>query len=245
MNKSRPVLFTRATAHWPALSRWNIDWLERQHGDVFMKSKQLSVRGWIAKMRDASAQGRIEYLSVPLTDLPGLARDFSMPRYHPFDTLLRNELWIGPGGTRTPVHCDYSENLFCQVIGRKRFQLYSPDAISSFKPALDYALYRDYLPEYTHHERNGRGDELDTLLAQDPVKPKYDFVIEPGELIYLPYGWYHRVSSLEHSWSLSSRWLTPGMLARRLPAVVLNTIRGEPQRTVKKLQAELTRSRAP
>ena len=245
MNGSRPVVFTQAMAGWRARAEWSLEWLERQHGSVVLKSKQTSVREWIAKMKDAQAKGRIEYLSVPLEEIPGLGTDFSLPDYHRLDLLRRTDIWIGPAGTRTPVHCDYSENLFCQVMGRKRFQLYSPDAISIFQPALDFALYRDYVPEYTAQERNGRGEALETILANDPVKPKFDFVIEPGEVMYLPYGWYHRVSGLEFSWSVSSRWVTPGMLARRLPAVVANTLRGEPARTVKKIREQVTRSNAP
>ncbi|ATB34314.1 cupin-like domain-containing protein [Melittangium boletus] len=245
MSVSRPVLFTRAMADWSAWSAWNLDWLERQHGSVLLKGKQLSVRDWIAKMKDALANGRIEYLSVPIEEIPGLAKDFSLPDYYRFELLRRTETWIGPAGTRTPLHCDYSENLFCQVIGRKRFQLYSPDAISALEPAIDYALYRDYVPEYIAHERNGRGDDLETILAHEPVKPRFDFVIEPGEVMYLPYGWFHRVSGLEFSWSISSRWVTPGMILRRLPSVVANTLKGEPARSVKKIREELTRSNAP
>jgi hypothetical protein len=245
MRASRPVLFTHAMEGWRARSSWSLEWLEQQHGSVVLKGKQLTVREWISKMKDALAHGRIEYLSAPLEEIPGLAGDFLLPDYHRIELLRRTEIWIGPGGTRTPVHCDYSENLFCQVLGRKRFQLYSPEARSIFQPALDYALYRDYLPEFVAHERNGRGDALDTILAQEPIKPQFDFVIEPGEVMYLPYGWYHRVSGLEPSWSISSRWVTPGMLAGRLPAILSNMIRGEPTRTVKKIREELTRSSAP
>lgn len=245
VNASRPVLFSQAMAGWPARSQWSLDWLEQRHGSVFMKSKQMSVREWIAKMKQSLANGHIEYLSVALQEIPGLARDFSLPTYHRFDLLRQLQIWIGPAGTRTPVHCDYSENLFCQVMGRKRFQLYSPEAISVFQPALDFALYRDYIPEFTAHERDGKGDALETLLANEPVKPKFDFVIEPGEVLYLPYGWYHRVSGLEFSWSVSARWVTPGMLARRLPTVMANALRGEPTRTVKKIREQLNRSNAP
>lgn len=241
--QSRPVLFTRATDTMPARLKWNLDWLEREHGSVFLPSKQLSVRDWIAKMKATSAEGGIEYLSIPVTEIPGLAAHLTFPHYERFSSLLRIELWIGPGGTRTPVHCDYSENLFFQVVGRKRFQLYPPAAISVFKPALDFLLYRDYAVEYADHEKDGRGSPLDQILAREPIKPAFDFVIEPGEVLYLPYRWYHRVSGLELSFSASARWVMLGQLAQRLPALVTNLVLRQPQRTVIRIQQELDRSR--
>lgn len=243
VHRSRPVVFTRGTEGMPARSRWSLDWLEREHGSVFLKSKQLSVRDWISKLRAISAAGGIEYLSIPLGDIPGLAADLAIPRYQRCSLLSRTELWIGPGGTRTPVHCDYSENLFCQVVGRKRFQLYPPSAISVFEPALDFPLYRDYALEYADHERDGRGSSLEQILASAPIGPEFDFVLEPGEVIYLPYRWYHRVSGLELSFSVSSRWVTPGQLARRMPALVANFLRGEPQRTERRIRQELASAR--
>lgn len=236
VHRSRPVIFTRTTEGMPACSTWGLDWLERAHGSVFLRARQLSVRDWIAKLKVAMSEGEIEYLSVPLAAIPGMAADLTLPRYQRLSSLLRIELWIGPGGTRTPVHCDYSENLFCQVVGRKRFQLYPPSAISVFEPALDFLLYRDYAPEYADHERDGRGTPLDQILASEAIAPEYDFVIEPGEVLYLPYRWYHRVSGLELSFSASTRWMTVGQLARRLPAVVANLVRGEPRRAVRRIR---------
>jgi hypothetical protein len=242
-NPSRPVLFTGVRDAMPACAKWSLDWLEREHGEVFLPSKQLTVRDWIAKMTATSKAGGIEYLSIPLTELPGLGADLAFPHYERLSSLLRIELWIGPGGTRTPVHCDYSENLFCQVAGRKRFQLYPPSAISVFKPALDFPLYRDYAVEYADHELDGRGCPLDQLLARESIKPELDFVIEPGEVLYLPYRWYHRVSGLEPSFSASARWVTLGQLARRVPAFVTNLVLREPQRSVRRIQQDLERAR--
>jgi hypothetical protein len=236
---SRPMVFTGIADTMPACGKWSLDWLEREHGSVFLGAKQLTVRDWIAKMKAASQRREIEYLSIPLSAIPGLDADVPFPRYQRLSSLLRIELWVGPGGTRTPVHCDYSENLFLQVAGRKRFQLYPPSAISVFKPALDYPLYRDYALEYADHELDGRGCPLDQLLAREPLKPAFDFVIEPGEVLYLPYRWYHRVSGLEPSFSASARWVTFGQLARRAPAVVAQLVLGEPRRTIARIQHNL------
>ena len=213
----RPVLFTRAIEDWPARATWNLEWLERQHGHVVLK-RGITVRDWIARLREVTTQGKVKYLNVQLNEIPGLEDDVTLPRYHRFESMVRTELWVGPGGSRTPVHCDFAENIFFQVSGRKRFQLYTPDAISKFRPALDYLLYRSYKPERLAYESDGtlRGTDLETLLASEPVNPVFDFVIEGGEALYLPYGWYHRVSALDFSFSLSSRWTSPPKLARRV-----------------------------
>jgi hypothetical protein len=214
---SRPVVFEKHASEWPACSRWNLDWLERAHGERFLPSKGMSVAAWIARMREATTRGDIEYLSVPLRTVPELVTDVRLLRYHPLDCLSRSELWVGPAGTRTPLHCDFSETLFWQIIGRKRLQLYRREAAAHFVPFQDYAFYRDYIPESAAQKTDSRGGDLERLLAEETVKPDHDFILEPGDLLYLPFGWFHRVTSLEPSFSVSSRWVTAAMLARRLP----------------------------
>jgi hypothetical protein len=105
--------------------------------------------------------------------------------------------WLGPAGTVTPLHADYDDNIFVQVWGRKRIFLAPPH-------------HDDYL--YTR--------EANALLFGspfDPEAPDYarfplarqatllECVVEAGDLLYVPAGWYHQVRSLTFSLS-SNRW---------------------------------------
>jgi len=110
--------------------------------------------------------------------------------------------WLGPAKTVTPLHCDYDDNIFAQIWGTKRIFLAPPH-------------HDDYL--YT--------SEANAILFGSPIDPEApDFekfplarhatliecIVQPGELLYVPAGWYHQVRALTFSLS-ANRW------ARALP----------------------------
>ena len=110
--------------------------------------------------------------------------------------------WLGPAGTVTPLHCDYDDNIFAQVWGSKRIFLAPP-----------------------HHDQYLYPSEANAILFGSPVDPEApDFdkfplarhasltecIVHPGELLYVPAGWYHQVRALTFSLS-ANRW------ARALP----------------------------
>jgi len=114
-----------------------------------------------------------------------------------FDKMGPPRFWIGPAGTVTPLHCDYDDNVFAQVWGRKRIFLAPP-----------------------HHDEFLYPREANAILFGspfDPEAPDYDTfplarqaslvecIVEPGEMLYVPAGWYHQVRALAFSLS-SNRW---------------------------------------
>jgi len=105
--------------------------------------------------------------------------------------------WIGPARTVTPLHCDYDDNLFAQLWGRKRIFLAPP-----------------------HHDAFLYAREANPLLFGSPVDPEapdfaafplarqaalVEIVVAPGDMLYVPAGWYHQVRALDFSLS-SNRW---------------------------------------
>lgn len=105
--------------------------------------------------------------------------------------------WIGPAGTVTPLHCDYDDNIFAQVWGTKRIFLSPP-----------------------HHDEFLYPREANAILFGspfDPEAPDYDkfplareatmieCIVNPGDMLYVPAGWYHQVRALTFSLS-SNRW---------------------------------------
>lgn len=110
--------------------------------------------------------------------------------------------WIGPAGTVTPLHCDYDDNIFAQIWGSKRIFLSPP-----------------------HHDEFLYPSEANAILFGspfDPEAPDYgkfplarqasmvEVIVNPGDMLYVPAGWYHQVRALTFSLS-SNRW------ARGLP----------------------------
>jgi lysine-specific demethylase 8 len=77
-----------------------------------------------------------------LKQIPALRRDIMVPDYcyldppvsppdepkvgHIGTEEVHMNIWLGPGGTRSPLHNDPYENIFAQVVGYKYFRLYPP-----------------------------------------------------------------------------------------------------------------------
>lgn len=119
-----------------------------------------------------------------------------------FNKMGPPRFWLGPAGTVTPLHCDYDDNIFAQIWGTKRIFLSPP-----------------------HHDEFLYPSEANAILFGSPFNPEApDFekfplarqaamiecIMQPGELLYVPAGWYHQVRSLSFSLS-ANRW------ARALP----------------------------
>lgn len=97
------------------------------------------------------------------------------------------KLWIGPAGTLTPLHFDQHSILFGQVFGRKRFWLIPPfDAPRLYLRRRFYSAVDMEAPDLIRYPR----------FAGARVT---EVVVEPGDLLFLPAGWFHGVRSLDVS----------------------------------------------
>lgn len=117
--------------------------------------------------------------------------------------------WLGPAGTVTPLHCDYDDNIFAQVWGRKRIVLAPPHH--------DEFLYvRDANPVLVGSPFDPEHPDFDAYpLARKAAL--VECIVEPGDMLYVPAGWYHQVRALTFSLSVN-RW------ARALPLA----LKGDP-----------------
>ena len=154
---------------------------------------------------DLVAEG--EYTLPPYLgnlELRELNRLCHWPTY--FDKMGPPRFWVGPAGTVTHLHCDYDDNIFAQVWGRKRIFLSPP-----------------------HHDEFLYPSEANAILFGSPFDPEApDFqrfplasqaamiecLVEPGDMLYVPAGWYHQVRALTFSLS-SNRWARAVPLALR------------------------------
>lgn len=129
-------------------------------------------------------------LSVP-GFFPGLARDHALPGFIHGEGVLQS-LWIG-NATGVAAHYDQAENIACVVAGRRRFTLFAPDCL----PDL-YMGPMDVTPA-------GQPISLVETDAPDLARfPRYARAharrqvadLGPGDALYLPALWLHRVDAL-------------------------------------------------
>ena len=114
-----------------------------------------------------------------------------------FDKIGPPRYWLGPAGTVTPLHCDYDDNLFAQIWGSKRIFLAPPHHDEFLYPREANAILfgSPFDPEAPDYERY-------PLARQASLT---EVLVEPGDMLYVPAGWYHQVRALTFSLS-SNRW---------------------------------------
>jgi hypothetical protein len=91
--------------------------------------------------------------------------------------------WMGPKGTVTPWHHDLTQNLLVNMVGTKRVALVSPSE--------------------THRMRNHRhcfsrfGADATLFAVPEADRPRILTVdIGPGDILFIPVGWWHHVTGL-------------------------------------------------
>jgi hypothetical protein len=92
-------------------------------------------------------------------------------------------LWFGPGGTYSPLHYDDINQLFVQVVGRKRIRFHAP---------CFSGLMRQVLPWYA---------DTDPGALAHPI----NIELEPGDAVFIPVAWWHLVEAEDVSMSITFR----------------------------------------
>ena len=116
--------------------------------------------------------------------------------------------WLGPAGTISPLHTDPYHNILCQVVGKKYVRLYSPDQSERLYPrgieeGIDMSNTSRVPPEQVemHLEDDPEGDF--SLFAEAEY---VETILNEGDSLYIPVGWWHYVRSLTVSFSVSFWW---------------------------------------
>jgi hypothetical protein len=204
---STPVILTDIVPRWRA--QWTPQSLRERFGDVRVEAcagresdlrpdanwrehrVELPLREYVDRML-AVGEGNDLYLiannrNTARGELRALWDDVVLPPGWFDEPRLPygSALWLGPAGTITPLHHDTSNILFCQIHGRKRIVLAPPWA----RPLLDTAegVYNRRRPE---------------ALASEGIV-SLELVLEPGEALFIPVGWWHHVVALDASVSLA------------------------------------------
>lgn len=219
VSTNKPVVITNATDEWKARSLWTFEWFKNTHGKVIVPVLMPQLDKYSRAMARKSIAIE-EYIDLILSDspdikpylgivelhklIPSLSDYFKFPEYY----WLRSTIffWIGRIRT-TPLHCDYVYNLLTQVVGRKRVQLYSPNSLIS-QLKFEEEMF------VCHNKYDMEGYKAET--SQLSVEPDYDITLNAGEMLFIPYGWWHKISSYEASISVNMFWATPRILLQRL-----------------------------
>lgn len=186
----RPVVIEGVAAGWPARGLWTAAHLRRA-----LAAEPSATAGalWYWMNRGALAD---DYATPPFIEAL-----FNSGKGFPRSQELR--IWVHPEGNVSPWHYDTNMvNVFnAQVTGRKEWFLLSPETPPECYPFSFYAVI------------DGRGEAI--LRGRKHTR----FVLNEGDMVYVPPCWFHKVISLGPE-NISLNWVTTNrQTAVRSPAM--------------------------
>ncbi len=136
-------------------------------------------------------------------EFPELLADISLPIYVNQNVKHVTNLWIGESGIISQPHYDCSDNFLTQILGRKRVRLFSPsDSKNMYPHAIDDDMLGDISAAHI-----SRIDDTDLVNFDHFPKFKqancFEGIIYPGDILFIPAGWWHEVKSLDMSISVN------------------------------------------
>jgi hypothetical protein len=213
--KNTPVILTDMMDDWPAMSLWSPEYLKTKYGNVqveiqsnrnsdpdyeinCVQHKKIVKLSEYVDMVVSGGESNDYYIvannsNLEREELKGLLDDIHMfPEFlDESDTKARVFFWFGPVGTITPLHHDPLNLMMAQVYGRKRWRIISPEQTP---------LLYNYVGVFSKVDCENPDYNRYPLFKDVNI---IETVLEPGELIFIPVGWWHQVKALDISISLS------------------------------------------
>lgn len=136
--------------------------------------------------------------------LPGLRAENALPAsLAPFaDFPPIASIWMG-NRTIASTHYDFSNNIACNMVGRRRFTLFPPDQIANLYPGpLDPTPGGQVVSMV-----DLRNPDLDRFPRfREALDAAHVAELEPGDLLIYPAMWWHNVEALEPFNAMINYW---------------------------------------
>lgn len=212
----RPVILNGVTEGWLPPEEWTLDRMATQYGDATVVSavlqdgtlfddprtgvvfRRVRLGEFVASL--AGAHPAAHYVMAPTWNFPAaLQRNYHVPVYCVGAAHLRAKVWVGKAGTVTPAHRDVPNNLHVHLTGRKRWLLFRPADSSRMYPRGLFSGMPNFArvdPEHPDYDRYPRFRAVAALSS----------VVQPGETLFIPRGWWHHTRTLDDAVSMNFWW---------------------------------------
>ncbi|MGB3007379.1 MAG: cupin-like domain-containing protein [Chitinophagaceae bacterium] len=219
-----PVVIKNLSKEWPAYTKWNWDYFKQLAGDkkvplynnvksdaytpINTADDYKTFGEYIDMISNGPAAWRIFLFNI-FDHAPALINDFSWPE-HLMKGFVKKYPMLFTGGATSITHMhfdiDMSHILHTQFGGRKRVLL--------FPFAEQYKLYRKpwevlSLADFSNYYQEGKID-YEKFPALKLAKG-YDLILEPGDTLFMPSGYWHHMEYLDSGFAMSLRAMQPSL----------------------------------
>jgi lysine-specific demethylase 8/hypoxia-inducible factor 1-alpha inhibitor (HIF hydroxylase) len=107
-------------------------------------------------------------------------------------------LWVGPGGHVESLHYDVMDGTLVQLHGSKRVVLFPRSQLSNLYPFPFYVhLWHGLrLRSWFSQVYPDRPDYEAFPKLKSAMQHRIEVILNPGEVLYIPAGWWHEISAL-------------------------------------------------
>ncbi|MFG6107719.1 cupin-like domain-containing protein [Leptothoe sp. EHU-05/26/07-4] len=200
----KPVVITESVGQ-EVIEKWSFDILKNTFGKTLMLVRrgqdydtleryQISLEQYIDSMLKGTQTYYLGNNRLPQEMYKHVPLPSKYVGVNAF-TYERAQLWIGGKATGAHLHRDLCDNFVLVLNGTKTFYLASPDE-------------SDFL--YTWETRSGLNSSKFSAVNPNyqkfPLAKQAHFInvtLQPGELLYIPCGWFHQVVNKEPSCSIN------------------------------------------
>ncbi len=238
----RPVVIEDFARDWPAMEKWDMDFIRKIAGDHIVPLYDNSKVDYSKKMNEPIAEMRmseyIDLLESGPTDLriflynifkhvPELCADFSTPDWAPKMLKQFPMMFFGGEGSNVFLHydIDMSHVFHTHFVGKKKAIL--------FPPKYKKELYRIPFGVHNNEDIDIDDPDFDKWPALRKVEG-FEADLKRGETLFMPSGWWHYMKYLEGGFSLSLRALDPSPI-RKLQGLYNVTVMRQIDNLAKKI----------
>src|ERR1700754_2831119 len=221
----KPVVIHNLAKDWPAYHKWNWTYFKEIVGDKRVglynnvksdaytpinKADDYKTFGEYIDMISKGPAGWRIFLFNIFDHAPELAQDFTWPE-HLMKGFVKKYPMLFTGGATSITHMhfdiDMSHILHTQFVGRKRVLMFP------FKE--QYKLYRKpfevlSLADFSHYYQQNGTPDYEKFPALK-LAEGFDFILEPGDTLFMPAGYWHHMEYLDSGFAMSLRALQPSL----------------------------------
>jgi hypothetical protein len=220
-NPQKPVVIKGLTQNYPAGKKWTIDYIKKVCGDVLVdifdnnnKNKESAFTTPDLKMKfsdyvDTIVDDKPTSLRMFLFNMfkcrPELRKDFPCPDIIKGLLGRAGFMFFGAKGIKVRIHqdMDFSNVILTQFYGRKRVVLVAPE--------YSDLLYK--LPFNTHSLVDLDNPDYQKYPGLNYIET-LECVLEPGDSLFMPSGYWHYITYLDGGFSVSYRKIARSVFAK-------------------------------